>query len=93
MEFEWDRLKAASNLNKHGVSFEEAQTVFNDPLAAIFDDDANSINELREIIIGHSQQNRLLLIAFTERTNSIRIISARLATRKEREDYEQNYFR
>ncbi|MEH2373476.1 BrnT family toxin [Nostoc sp.] len=58
----------------------------------IFDDEAHSINEQREIIIGHSQQNLLLLISFTERSNAIRMISARLATRKEREDYERNAF-
>jgi uncharacterized protein len=90
MEFEWDQSKAASNLKKHGVSFEEAKTVFDNPLAVIFDDEAHSIDEQREIIIGHSRQNRLLLIAFTERSGNVRIISARLATRQEREDYEQN---
>jgi uncharacterized protein len=90
MQFEWDPLKAATNLKKHGVSFEEAKTVFDNPLAVIFDDEAHSIGELREIIIGHSQRNRLLLVVFTERSGSIRIISTRLTTRKEREDYEQN---
>jgi uncharacterized protein len=92
MEFEWDTSKAASNLNKHGVSFEEAQTVFDNPLAFIFEDEAHSITEHREIIIGHSHRNRLLLVSFTERPNAIRIITARLVTRKEREDYEQNAF-
>jgi uncharacterized DUF497 family protein len=90
MEFEWDPSKASANFKKHGVSFEEAKTVFDNPLAVIFDDEIHSIDEQREIIIGHSQRNRLLLIAFTERSTNIRIISARLATRKEREDYEQN---
>jgi uncharacterized DUF497 family protein len=90
MQFEWNPLKAATNLKKHGVSFEEAKTVFDNPLAVIFDDEAHSIDESREIIIGHSQRNRLLLVVFTERSNSIRIISTRLANRKEREDYEQN---
>lgn len=90
MEFEWDQSKAIANLKKHGISFEEAKTVFDNPLAVIFDDEAHSIDERREIIIGHSQQNRFLLIAFTERSSRIRIISARIATRKEREDYEQN---
>lgn len=61
-------------------------------LAVIFDDEAHSGNEKREIIIGHSQKNRLLLISFTERSNTIRLISARLATRREHEDYEQNAF-
>jgi uncharacterized protein len=90
MEFEWDQAKAAINLKKHGVSFEEAKTVFDNSLAVIFDDEAHSIDEQREIIIGHSRQNRLLLIAFIERSGNVRIISARLATRQEREDYEQN---
>jgi uncharacterized protein len=92
MEFKWDTSKAASNLKKHDVSFAEAQTVFDNPLAFIFEDEVHSVTEHREIIIGHSHQNRLLLISFTERPNAIRIISARLATRKEREDYEQNTF-
>ncbi|ALF54936.1 hypothetical protein ACX27_22290 [Nostoc piscinale CENA21] len=93
MEFEWDESKAATNLKKHGVSFEEAKTVFDNPLAVIFNDQTHSsINEQREIIIGHSRQNRLLLISFTERSNNIRIISARLATRKECENYERNTF-
>jgi uncharacterized protein len=90
MEFEWDETKAATNLKKHGVTFEEAKTVFDNALALIFDDEAHSIDEEREIIIGHSQSNRLLLVCFTERPNAICIISARLATRREREDYEQN---
>lgn len=90
MDFEWDLSKATTNFKKHGISFEEAKTVFDNPLAVIFEDEAHSVEERREIIVGHSQRNRLLLIAFTERSNSVRIISARLATRKEREDYEQN---
>jgi uncharacterized protein len=92
MEFEWDESKAATNLKKHSISFEEAKTVFDNVLAVIFDDEAHSVGEKREIIIGHSQNNRLLIISFTERPNTIRIISARLATRREREDYEQNAF-
>lgn len=90
MKFEWDEFKATSNFRKHGVSFEEAKTVFDNPLAVIFADEEHSIDEQREIIIGHSGENRLLLVSFTERLNAIRIISARLATRREREDYEQN---
>ncbi len=92
MEFEWDESKAAANLKKHSVSFEEAKTVFYNRLAVIFDDEAHSAEEQREIIIGHSEINRLLLVCFTERPNAIRIISARLATRRERENYEQNAF-
>jgi len=64
--------------------------VFYNPLALIFEDTEHSEGEFREIIIGYSSQNRLLLVAFTERSENIRIISARLATRREREDYEQN---
>jgi uncharacterized DUF497 family protein len=90
VEFEWDEEKAASNLIKHKVDFEEAKTVFDNPLAVIFDDERHSTNERREIIIGHSQKNRLLLVSFTERAHVIRIISARLATRKERKAYEEN---
>jgi uncharacterized DUF497 family protein len=90
IQFEWDSDKADSNLKKHKVSFEEATTVFGDPLAAIFDDDAHSIDEQREIIIGHSEQNRLLLVSFTERQGTIRIISARRAIKRERRDYEEN---
>jgi uncharacterized DUF497 family protein len=92
MEFEWDESKAAANLSKHSVSFEEAKTVFDNVLAVIFDDEAHSVGEKREIIIGYSRNNRLLLISFTERPYAIRIISARLATPRERKDYEQNAF-
>jgi hypothetical protein len=87
--FTWDLVKAANNITKHGVSFEEAQTVFDDPFAVIFDDEAHSAQELREIIIGHSTRNRLLLVSFTERANTIRIISARRATHREERDYEK----
>ena len=89
-EFEWSEDKAASNLAKHGLSFEEALTVFDDPLAAIFDDEGHSTGERREIIIGHSSQGRLVLVSFTERSKAIRIIGARPTTRREREKYEEN---
>lgn len=90
IKFEWDPTKAATNLQKHGVSFDEAATVFADPLARIFDDDAHSINELRELIIGHSIKNRLLFVAFTERQEHvIRIITAREADQVERRRYEE----
>jgi len=89
--FEWDNNKARSNIIDHGVSFDEASTVFDDSLAKIFDDEEHSIEERREIIIGHSVNNRLLLVCFTERPKEIiRIISARLPTTKERNDYEEN---
>jgi uncharacterized protein len=92
LTFEWDRQKAASNLRKHGVCFEEAITVFDNPIALIFDDEEHSTDEeCREIIIGHSVRNRLLLICFTEREKDIiRIIGARTATKKERWNYEEN---
>jgi len=75
VRFEWDPRKAASNLKRHGVSFEEAISVFADPLARIFDDEDYAIDEQREIIIGHSMRERLLLIAFMERGDAVRIIS------------------
>jgi len=90
LKFEWDREKAASNRAKHRVSFEEALTVFGDPLARIFDDEDHSIEEQREIIIGHSSKGRLLVVCFTAQGESVRIFSARLATRTERKDYEEN---
>ncbi|MXV83136.1 BrnT family toxin [Candidatus Poribacteria bacterium] len=89
MEFEWDKNKAASNLSKHGVSFDEARTAFDDPLYIDFYDPDHSYDEHRYIIIGQSRQNNLLVIAYTERGNVIRLISARQATRKERETYEE----
>ncbi len=90
VQFDWDEQKAASNVMKHSVSFEEAATVFSDPLAAIFDDEEHSSEEMRELLIGHSLSGRLLLVSFTERTDVVRIISARPATRKERQDHEDN---
>ena len=90
LRFEWDPEKAAANLAKHGVSFEEALTVFSDPLARIFDDEDHSSEEEREIIIGHSAKHRLLLVCFTARDTAIRLFSARRAAKKERQDYEEN---
>lgn len=89
LQFEWDEQKARLNRQKHGIDFEEAKAVFRDPLAYIFDDEWHSVGETREIIIGHDRQNRLLLVCFTERNQIIRMISARLATKKERQDYEK----
>ena len=88
--FEWDRGKAASNLAKHGVPFEEALTVFGDPLALIFDDEDHSIDEQREIIIGHSFHSRLLVVCFTTKDECVRIFSARKVTRRELMEYEEN---
>lgn len=90
LEFEWDASKAKVNATKHGVTFEEGLTVFRDPLANIFDDPDHSGVEPRELIIGHSARRRLLVVAYTERSGRIRLISARTATLWERHDYEQN---
>ena len=90
LKFEWDRKKAAFNLSGHNVPFEEALTVFGDPLARIFDDEDPSIKEQREIIIGHSVKRRLLVVCFTAQEDSVRIFSARKATRREQKDYEEN---
>ena len=90
LEYAWDDDKATTNIAKHHITFEEASTVFADPLAAIFDDEAHSAEETRELIVGHSTSNRLLLVSFTERDGVVRIISARQATPKERRDYENN---
>ena len=87
--FTWDRTKAASNLRKHGFSFEEALTVFGDPLARIHDDPFHSEREGREIIVDHSTRGRLLLVNFTERPGVIRLIGARRTTAHERQDYEE----
>jgi uncharacterized protein len=90
MEFEWDRRKAAVNNRKHGVSFEEAATVFGDPLAITFSDPDHSLEEERRITFGMSRLNRLLVVSHADRSNGIRIISARLMTRRERTIYEED---
>ena len=87
--FEWDLAKAAGNLAHHGVSFEQAATVFEDPLAKIHDDPEHSLSERRAIIVGHSLAGLLLMVSFTDRGSNIRLISARPATRLERRDYEE----
>lgn len=89
IEFEWNPDKAALNLEKHGVSFQEAATVFNDPLSVTFPDPDHSIGESRYIIIGVSQLGRLLVIAHTDRGEKVRIISARQVTSQERRFYEE----
>jgi len=90
-QFEWDADKAKSNWIKHGVSFDEATTVFDDSLARIFDNELHSADERREVITGHSISKRLLVVCFTERPDErIRIINARLQTPKERKAYEEN---
>ena len=89
-QIEWDAGKALANLKKHGVPFDEALTVFADPLARILDDPDHSIDERREVIIGHSTQRHVLVVGFTERGAKTRIISARSATARERQKYEEN---
>jgi len=89
--FEWDAGKAKANHRKHRVSFDEACSVFPDSFARIFPDEDHSDGEQREIIIGHSILDRLLVVSFAEREhNRVRIISARKATKRERKDYEEN---
>jgi uncharacterized DUF497 family protein len=89
MTFEWDSFKAKSNLWKHGVSFEEASTALLDPLSKTDFDPDHSVEELRFITFGLSARQRLLVVAYTEEGEVIRLISARLATRGEREFYEE----
>jgi len=89
MEFEWNRDKAEANLSKHGVSFDEAKTVFDDPLYIDFYDPDHADDEERYIIVGQSQQRRLLVVSYTERRDRIRLISAREATRMEKNAYEE----
>jgi uncharacterized DUF497 family protein len=89
MEFEWNSDKANLNLKKHGVSFQEATTVFNDPLSVTFPDPDHSVGESRYVIIGISRFEQLLVVAHTDRGKKIRVISARKATRQERKFYEE----
>jgi uncharacterized DUF497 family protein len=82
--FEWDLRKAAENLAKHRVPFEEAASVFNDPLAYTFADPDHSVGEERQLTFGVSNSDRLLAVISTERVDALRIVSARKATRHER---------
>lgn len=88
--FEWDPTKAASNLARHGVSFAEAVSIFADPLARIFPDSDHSASEERELLVGHSSAQRLLVVSFVEREDGIRLIGARPTSRRERKDYEES---
>jgi uncharacterized protein len=89
MWFEWDEHKAATNENKHGVTFEEAATCFYDPIQVAYYDPEHSEEEDREILIAHSDRERLLLVIYTLRGEAIRIISARRLTPREAQDYEK----
>ena len=90
MKFEWDENKAAGNLVKHGVSFEEAATVFGDPLSDTFDDPNHSAEQRRFIIIGMSERGKMLIVSHTDDGEAVRIISAREPTRGERDFYEES---
>lgn len=87
--FEWDEDKASQNLQKHGVSFEEAATVFGDTLSLTIEDPLHSTEELRLVTIGLSLRHQMLVIVHTDRGDKVRIISARAATRRERKEYEE----
>ena len=89
IEFEWDAEKAAGNRRKHGVSFTEAATVFADALAWTFPDPDHSTGEYRWLTMGLSSEGKVLVVAHTDRGKRTRLISARLATRNERRDYEE----
>jgi len=88
LEFPWDERKALANVHKHGVRFEEAVTVFVDPLARLYDDPDHAAAETRFLLVGHSLGGRLLLVVHAEKHDTIRIISARQATRRERRAYD-----
>ncbi len=87
LQFEWDEQKAARNKEKHQVDFDEAKTIFDDPLFISFIDDEHSLDEERYITIGFSNRGRLLMVAHTEREGQSRIISARTATKREEQYY------
>ena len=89
MRFEWNALKATANLRKHGVSFDEAASVFFDPLSATGDDPDHSLDESRFVTFGTSSSGRLLVVAHAQHDDAIRLITARLATRAERKLYEE----
>jgi uncharacterized protein len=89
MTFEWDDNKSETNSSKHGVSFEEAKTVFDDLLYVDFYDPDHSEDEERYLIVGRSNRRRLLIVSYTERGDLIRLISARKVKRSEREAYEE----
>jgi uncharacterized DUF497 family protein len=90
LRFTWDPAKAAANLRKHGVGFPEAATAFADPWSATVSDPDHSASESRFILVGRSARQRLLVVAHVERGDTLRLISARLATRRERRRYEED---
>lgn len=90
VEFEWDPAKASTNLTKHGVAFDEAATIFGDSLSVTMRDPDHSIDEDRYVVVGMSNRQRALLVAYSERGTRVRIISARQLTRSERRAYENS---
>jgi uncharacterized DUF497 family protein len=92
VNYEWDAKKAKTNFRKHGVSFEEAATVFLDPLAITYPDPDHSEEEDREITIGLTTKNRVVFVSHCPRGNRTRIVGARKTTRKEREQYEEGAY-
>ena len=89
LTFEWDSEKARQNFSKHGVAFEEASTVFDDPLSLTVPDPRHSVQERRFVIIGSSAAGRLLVVVHTDRGRTVRLVSARPATKRERKEYEE----
>ena len=89
IDFEWDASKAVANLKKHGVSFAEVATVFEDAHAYVQDDTLNSDEEPRQVILGYSDRHRLQVVSFVQRAETIRLITARAATSRERTLYEE----
>ena len=90
LKFEWDKRKAVLNIKKHGVSFENAATAFGDPLSVTIHDPKHSYDEDRFLLLGETQDKKLVVVAHTDRKDTIRLINARPATRQEREDYEKS---
>jgi len=90
LEFQWDPNKAAANLEKHGLAFDEASTAFADPLSRTIADPAHSADEERYLLLGLTYSGRLVVVSFAERDEAIRLISARFASRRERRDYEHD---
>jgi len=90
LKFEWERRKAVLNIKKHGMSFEDAATAFGDPLSVTIHDPKHSDDEDRFLLLGETQDKKLVVVAHTDRKDTIRLINARPATRQEREDYEKS---
>jgi len=90
LKFEWDRRKSVLNIKKHGVSFEDAATAFGDPLSVTIHDPKHSDDEDRFLLLGETKDKKFVVVAHTDRKDTIRLINARPATRQEREDYEKS---